>query len=54
MMKPKKPKRQKDCDVAKLIDKFEQSVSMAVTIHDAIEPVIRAIVTSRRKTETKR
>jgi len=51
MRKPKRRTCNRDCDVAKLIDKLEQAVSMAVTIYGAIEPVIKAIFTSRRKTK---
>src|SRR5262249_46602728 len=50
-MKRKKTKRkQRGCDVAKVIDIAEQAVSTAKEVYRAIEPLVNAM-TNRRKTK---
>ena len=50
-MKRKKTKRKKqDCDVEKVIDTIE-TASAAKQIYRAAEPVIKAILKSRKKTK---
>ena len=51
MTRAKKRKRQQDCKVAKLIDTIEKAMSTAVTIYQAVEPIVKAILTDRRKTK---
>jgi hypothetical protein len=51
-MKRKKAKRkQQGCDVAKVIDGFEQAVSTAKKVYRAVEPIVKTIVAHRRKTK---
>ena len=50
-MKRKKRKRiHQGCDVAKVIDKFEQAVTTAKKVYRVIEPVVKAF-TNRPKTK---
>jgi len=51
-MKRKKAKRkQRGCDVAKVIDTVEQAVSTAKKVYRAVEPIVKTIVAQRRKTK---
>lgn len=51
-MKRKKTKRKKqDCDVEKVIDTIEKAASAAKQIYRAAEPVIKAILKSRKKSK---
>jgi len=45
----KKRKAQEDCKMAKLIDTIEKAMSTAMTIYQAVEPIIKTILTDRRK-----
>jgi len=47
----KKRKRQQDCKVAKLIDTIEKAISTALTIYQAVEPIVKATLTDRRKSK---
>ena len=51
MTRAKKQKRQPDCKIAKLIDTIEKALSTVVTIYQAVEPIVKAILTDRRKSK---
>jgi len=51
MTRVKRRKRQQDCKMAKLIDTIEKAMSTAMTIYQAVEPIIKTILTDRRKTK---
>ena len=51
MTRRKKRKVQLGCDGAKVINAIQKAASKAVAIYSAVEPVIKAIVTNRKKTK---
>ena len=51
MTTARKRKRQQSCSIAKIIDVIEKVASMAVAIYSAVEPVIKTIVTTGKKTK---
>jgi predicted GTPase len=51
MMRKNKKRKQRGCDVAKVIDTVEQAVSTAKKVYRAVEPIVKTIVAHRRKTK---
>jgi len=51
MKRKKTKKKQQDCEVLKVIDGIEQAVSTAKKVYRTVEPIIKTIVTHRKKTK---